>query len=203
MIFNNKKDEQKKKDNVIDKKDERDEAEKSEAAAPQQDQDKKKAYDELGALKTQLEEEKKKSEEYLNNWKRAMADFQNFKKRQSELFGELVGAANQELILEILPIFDTFSLAVKHIPEELKNTEWVKGAVQTKAQFWDLLKRNGLEEIKAVGEKFNPAYHEAAETIESEKPEGEILEEVQKGYTLNGTVIRTAKVKVAKKKTEA
>lgn len=154
-------------------------------------------------IKKSLEEEKKKSEEYLNNWKLSMADFQNFKKRQSELFGELVGSANQELILDILPVYDTFSLVVKHIPDDLKDKEWTKGVTQTKAQFWDLLKSKGLEEIKAVGEKFNPAFHEAVETIESEKPEGEVLEEVQKGYTLNGTVIRTAKVKVAKQKNKS
>lgn len=158
----------------------------------------------VAVLRKALEEEKKKSEEYLNNWKRAMADFANYKKRQTELFGELVGAANQELILALLPIYDTFSLAVKHIPADLKDAEWTKGVVQIKAQFWDLLKSKGLEEIKSIGEKFNPEFHEAVEMVEMPSDggnsEGEILEEVQKGYTLNGSVIRTAKVKVAKQK---
>lgn len=161
---------------------------------------------ELAALKKQLEDEKKKSEEYLNNWKRAMADFANYKKRQSELFAELVNSAGQEMIMEILPIYDTFSLAVKHIPEDLKDKEWTKGIVQLKIQLEDLLKDKELEEIKSIGEKFNPEFHEAVEIVSppsgGEKPESEILEEVQKGYTLNGMVIRTAKVKVAKKKKE-
>lgn len=158
-------------------------------------------------LKKQLEEEKKKSEEYSNNWKRAMADFANYKKRQSELFAELVNSAGQEIIMEILPIYDTFSLAIKHIPDDLKDKEWTKGVVQLKSQLEDLLKSKGLEEIKSVGEKFNPEFHEAVEMVSSpasgEKPEGEILEEVQKGYKLNGIVIRTAKVKVAKQKNKS
>ncbi|MBU3925395.1 nucleotide exchange factor GrpE [Patescibacteria group bacterium] len=149
-----------------------------------------------------LEEEKKKSAEYHDHWKRAMADFQNYKKRQSELFGELVGAANQDLILALLPIFDAFCLAVNCVPEDIKDTEWAKGVAQIKFQLGDLLKSKGLEEIRSIGEKFNPEFHEAVEMVDppagGEKPEGEILEEAQKGYKLNGMVIRTAKVKVAK-----
>ena len=162
-----------------------------------------KGENESELLKKQLEEEKKKAVEYQNHWKRAMADFQNYKKRQSELFAELVNSAGQEMIMEILPIYDTFTLAVKHIPEDLKDKEWTKGVVQLKNQLESLLKNKGLEEIKSVGEKFDPGLHEAVEMVDSpsgeEKPEGEILEEVQKGYKLNGMVIRTAKVKVAKK----
>lgn len=159
---------------------------------------------ELELLKKQLEEEKEKAAEYQNHWKRAMADFQNYKKRQSELFADLVNSAGQEMINEILPIFDTFTLAVKHIPEDLKDKEWTRGVVQLKEQLASLLKSKGLEEIKSVGEKFNPEFHEAVEMVDSpvgeEKPEGEILEEAQKGYKLNGMVLRTAKVKVAKNK---
>ncbi len=156
------------------------------------------ADDELKELKKQLEEEKKKSAEYQDHWKRAMADFQNYKKRQSELFADLVNSAGQEMIMEILPIYDTFTLAVKHIPEDLKDAEWTKGVVQIKEQLASLLRSKGLEEIKSISEKFNPEFHEAVETVDSEKQEGEILIEVQKGYKLNGAVIRTAKVKVAK-----
>lgn len=154
----------------------------------------------------ELEDEKKKTEEYLNNWKRAEADFINYKKRQSELFADLANAANFNIVLEILPIYDTFCLAVQHIPEDIKNTDWAKGVIQLKIQLENLLQNKGLEEIKSVGEKFNPEFHEAVEMINlsagGEKPEGEILEETQKGYTLNGVVVRTAKVKVAKSRNQ-
>lgn len=154
--------------------------------------------DECGCDK-EMNEEKKRSEEYLNNWKRAEADFINYKKRQSELFTDLANAANFNMVLEILPIFDTFCLAVGHTPENIKNTDWAKGVLQLKIQLENLLKSKGLEEIRSVGEKFDPELHEAVEIVDSGKEEGEILEEVQKGYKLNGAVIRTAKVKVAKK----
>jgi molecular chaperone GrpE len=170
---------------------------KSSATGGQQDE---KGASELEILKKQLEEEKKKSDEYHDHWKRSLADFQNYKKRQSELFTDLVNSAGEEMIMAILPIFDTFCLAVNYVPKDIKDTDWAKGVLQIKSQFGDLLKSKGLEEIKSVGEKFNPEFHEAVEMIESEKPEGEILEEVQKGYKLNGLVIRTAKVKVAKGK---
>lgn len=158
------------------------------------------AGNELELLKKQLGEEKEKAAEFHEHWKRAMADFQNYKKRQSELFADLVNSAGQEILMEILPIYDTFSLAVKYVPEELKDKEWTKGVIQLKKQLEDLLKSKGLEEIKSIGDKFNPEFHEAVEMVDSEKPEGEVLEEVQKGYKLNGLVIRTAKVKVAKQK---
>lgn len=170
---------------------------KNGAAGDEQDE---KSGKELEILKKQLEEEKKKAVEYNDHWKRAMADFQNYKKRQSELFADLVNSAGQEMIMEILPIYDTFSLAVKYVPEDLKDKEWTRGVVQLKEQMASLLKSKGLEEIKSIGEKFNPEFHEAVEMVDSEKPEGEILAEVQKGYKLNGMVTRTAKVKVAKKK---
>lgn len=177
---------------------------KNQQAAQSEGGKKDSATNELISMKKELEAEKKKTEEYLNNWKRAQADFENYKKRQSELFGEIVNSASAGIILEILPIYDTFSLAIKHTPEEIKSKEWVKGIVQLKSQLENLLKDRGAEEIKSVGEKFNPEFHEAVEMVDSpageEKPEDEILEEVQKGYKLNGMVIRTAKVKVAKGK---
>lgn len=170
------------------------------------DENDEKSENGIEMLKKQLEEEKKKSAEYQDHWKRAMADFQNYKKRQSELFAELVNSAGQEMIMEILPIYDTFNLAVRHIPEDLKDKEWTKGVVQLKEQLASLLKNKGLEEIKSIGEKFNPEFHEAVEMVDlpegEEKQEGEILKEAQKGYKLNGAVIRTAKVKVVKKKGE-
>ncbi len=154
-------------------------------------------------IKKELEDEKKRAEEYLNNWKRSQADFINYKRRQSELFGELVDSANTRLILDILPVYDAFSIAASQVPKDMEKSEWAKGIVQIKLQLEDLLKKKGLEEIKSVGEKFNPEFHEAVEMVSlpagEEKPEGEILEEAQKGYKLNGMVIRTAKVKVAKK----
>ena len=149
-------------------------------------------------LKKELEKCKEQAEEYLNGWQRTKADFENYKKRQAKIFGELKQMASQNLILEILPTLDAFKSAGQHLPEELKNSEWAKGILQIKNQLENLLQENGLEEIKAAGEIFNPDLHEAVEKIEmKDKKENEIIEEIQKGYCLNKQVIRTAKVKIA------
>lgn len=133
----------------------------------------------------ELEELKKKCEEYLNGWKRERADFLNYKKEEMERIGQLVKYANEELILKLLPVLDNMCLAAEHIKDE--------GVMQIKKQFEDFLAKEGIEPIKTIGEKFDPA------TMEAVEGEGEtVAEEVQRGYTLHGKVIRPAKVKVEK-----
>ncbi len=85
------------------------------------DADLKENGEDIGLLTKELEDSKKKMEEYFNNLKRCQADFINYKRRQSELFGELVDSANARLILDILPVYDAFSIAVDQAPNELKN----------------------------------------------------------------------------------
>ena len=146
----------------------------------------------------ELEKYKKQAEEYLNGWQRTKADFENYKKRQAKIFNELEQMASQNLILEILPILDAFKSAGRHLPEELKNSEWAKGVLQIKNQLENLLQENGLEEIKSIGEIFDPNLHEVIEKVKMKnKKENEIIEEIQKGYLLNKQIIRTAKVKIA------
>ena len=148
--------------------------------------------------KTELEQVKQKMEEYLDGWKRAKADYSNQKKEFEKKEKEIVQFANATLILEIMPIYDNFKLAWKHIPEEHKNEdEWLKGIEHIKKQFADMLKRLGLEEIKTVGEKFNPEFHEAVGTEKVEgKKSGEVLEEIKSGYILYDKVLEPAKVKI-------
>lgn len=145
-------------------------------------------------LKIQIKELEQKAEEYLNGWKRVKADFVNYKKEQEQVFSEFVKFANQSLILQILPVLDNFNLAIKHLPEDLKDSEWVKGVLHIKTQLEDIMKTQGLEEIKVTkGELLNPQLHEV---IGGRVGGNLIVEEVQKGYKLHGKVIRAAKVKV-------
>lgn len=162
-------------------------------------EEKNKSVSELDKLKKELELTKKKAEEYLNGWKRAKADYLNFKKDTEKRQAEIIQFANAALIAELLPIFDHFKIALKHIPAEHKDLEWVKGIKHIKKQFIDFLKKLGIEEIKTVGQKFKPDLHEAVahEPKEGFKPDI-IFAEVKPGYTLHGRVIQPAKVKVAK-----
>jgi len=150
-------------------------------------------------LKEKLEECERLKEEYLAGWQRERADFLNYKKGELERIGEIIKYGDLGLILKILPIADNFELAEKNLPENLKTDENVKGILQTKNQILDFLKNQGVEEIKSVGEKFDPNFHEVIEEVEvKDKEPGIVIEEIQKGYKINGRLLRPAKVKISK-----
>jgi molecular chaperone GrpE len=163
-------------------------------------------------LKKKLEECEKKTAEYLAGWQRERADFLNYKKEEMERITGLVGYAAQELVIRMFPILDNLDLAEKKLPEDLRKDENVKGLLLIKNQILEFLKSQGIEEIKSVGEKFDPRLHEIVGEVESsdlsseaqgakegEKVEsGIIIEEIQKGYKVNGELLRPVKVKVAK-----
>jgi molecular chaperone GrpE len=138
----------------------------------------------------------KEKEEYLAGWQRERADFLNYKKDEMARISEILKYATEGLILKILPILDNFHEAEKAIPPNEKN-KFLDGVLQIKKQIKELLEKEGIEEIKALEEKFDPDLHEAVGTAEG-KELGKIVEEVKKGYKLNGKVLRPAKVKIIK-----
>ena len=143
----------------------------------------KKAKDELKACQ-------KERAEYLAGWQRAKADYINLQREHEKKIADYFKFANEGLILEILPILDSFEAAIKNGGD--------KGIEQLYNQLLGVLKNNGLESIKALGEKFNPELHEVIETVKSDKGEGIVVEEIQRGYKLHGKVIRPSKVKIGK-----
>lgn len=141
--------------------------------------------EEVEVVKKELEKTKEKSEEYLNGWKRERADFLNYKKEEMERIASLVKYANEEIILNLLPILDNLSLAESHIKDQ--------GLSQIKKQLEDFLKKEGIEPIETIGKEFDP------NTMEAIDGDGELVsEELQRGYTLHGKLIRPAKVKISK-----
>jgi molecular chaperone GrpE len=146
---------------------------------------------EIEKLKIELENIKKQAEEYLNGWKRAKADYLNREREIEKEKVEWIKFANLELILNLLPILDSFEACLGANVEN--NNEWSKGVLQIKQQFESFLKAQGVEKIETIGEKFNPELHEVVE----KRGEGcEIIEEIQVGYILHGCAIRPAKVVV-------
>lgn len=145
--------------------------------------------------KLELEELKSKCAEYLDGWKRAQADYQNLLKEIAKSRREYVKYANENLILEILPILDNFKLAFNQIPEAEKNSAWVAGFQHIKKQIEELLRNNGCEEIKTVGQLFNPLEHEAIEQVSNEAhADNAVVLEKKPGYKLNNKVVQAAKV---------
>ncbi len=135
--------------------------------------------------KDSAEELKARCEEYLSGWKRERADFINYKKEESDRISSLAKFANEGLILNFLPVLDNLLLAQSHINDT--------GLLQVIKQFQDLLAKEGIEEIEVLGKPFDPNIMEAVEG------EGEtVLEEVMRGYTIHGKLIRPAKVRVTK-----
>ncbi len=142
-------------------------------------------------LKERLKNLEGISEEYLNGWKRTKADYLN---REKEIVLEKqrwIGLANLEIILKLLSVLDSFENVLKHQEKDLKRKNWVQGIEQIKKQLEVILKEDGVEKIKALGEEFNPFFHEALQR----KGDGEkIIEEIQSGYLMKGKVIRPTKV---------
>ena len=142
----------------------------------------------LKKIKSRLKSCEKERGEYLAGWQRAKADLINYKKEQEQKNSEVFKFANENLILEILPVLDSFEEAMKHSKDE--------GIKQLYNQLKNILKSNGVEEIKSVGEKFDPEFHESVEEGRGRK--GIVIKELQKGYSLNKKTIRPSKVRVGK-----
>ncbi len=144
-------------------------------------------------IRNKLKSCQKEKAEYLSGWQRAKADLINYKKEQENKISEYYKFANKGLILEILPVLDSFEQALKHISKQEK-----ENIQQIHNQLKNILKINGVEEISTLGNKFDPELHEAIEEIKSDKKPGIIIKEVQKGYKLHGKTIRASRVKVSK-----
>ncbi len=138
-------------------------------------------------------------DEYLAGWQRAKADFLNYKKEEAMRISELMNYFRAGQVSKILRVIDNWDRAMKHTPEEIKDSIWLRGIEMIENQLKDFLKAEGVKEIKTDGEKFNPEFHEAIEEEDNDSGEtGEILEVLEKGYTLNNKLIRPAKVKINK-----
>ena len=150
-------------------------------------------------LKEDIEKLKGECEEYLNGWKRAKADLANYKKDELKRLEELVRFANEDIIRDLLNILDSFDLALQAME---KSGEVEKGVYLIQNQLEDLLRRRGLEKMDVQeGQLFDPSMHEAVMVTDGpDEKEGLIAEEIEKGYVLNGKVMRPAKVKVYKHK---
>ena len=130
-------------------------------------------------------------EEMTNIAKRAMADLANIKRQFSEERTQLMAMGKVTVLTELLPVLDNLTRAFTHIPEDLKENDWVKGVENVKTQFEGLLTSSGLDEIP-TSVPVDPNLHEVVTVAPGETDQ--IVETLEKGYTLNGRVIRAAKV---------
>lgn len=139
-------------------------------------------------------EKKEPEEDGDTRYLRLMADFQNYKKRVEKEKTDLYSYANEKLITEMLDVIDNFERALEH---DDGDDGFKEGMEMIFKQLSDVLEKAGLAEIPALGEEFDPNFHNAVMTEETEEYEsGKVSGVMQKGYTLNGKVIRPSMVKV-------
>ena len=129
---------------------------------------------------------------------RERADAMNMRRRHDEQIMNLKSTLKADVVNDLLPVIDNFERALKHVPEELKENDYVKGVQGVVAQFDKTLADMGVKRIQTIGEDFNPHFHEAVGIEDGEGDKEVVSEELQAGYQIGDTVIRHAMVKVTK-----
>lgn len=162
------------------------------------DQDNKQAKEEPKSEVSSEDFEKLKLDfdNLQNQLKRAVADYQNLEKRVAEGRAELTSWASTELLKKLVTVLDYYDKALEGVSGEEKNSGWFRGVELATQQLRNVLQSEGLEQVGADG-PFDPTLHEAVDMREGE--DNMILEVVEKGYNLNGKILRPAKVVVGKR----
>ena len=148
-----------------------------------------------------LREKAAKAEEHWDRFLRQQAEFDNVRKRLERERVEFQRYAHEDIIADLLGILDDLERSVEAAQDKQENfSAFLKGIEMILAHLYELLKKRGVAPMEALGRPFDPNQHEALLQTESgEHEDGEVLEELQKGYRLHDRVLRTAKVRVAKK----
>ncbi len=153
--------------------------------------------DELAKLNKNLEEKDEEIIELKSHIQRLQADFDNFRKQGEKQKQDLIRYANEGLILKFIDVYEDMERALENSTNE---DELKEGLELIYSKMKNTLEKEGVEEIPAVGEKFDPFKHEALLTVDSPDHENnEIVDELMKGYTLKDKVIKYSKVRVCKK----
>jgi len=158
----------------------------------------------IDVLTTELEATRRTSSEYLDALQRERAEFQNFKRRTNEERMRDLGLAAEDLIRKVLTLADDFDRAIEARPASIADDPWFEGIAAIDRKLRLLLESEGVSSIDAApGRPFDPREHEAiANVAGTDQPDGEIVEEVRRGYRLSGRVIRPALVVVATSTTD-
>ncbi|MEK7586821.1 MAG: nucleotide exchange factor GrpE [Patescibacteria group bacterium] len=153
----------------------------------------------LKNLREKLAVCQKEKLDYLEMSQRLKADYVNLKKSETEARSEIAKFAKADLLLELISLADNFEMAFQNKAVwETVALNWRQGVEYIYSRLESILTQNGLETIKPLGQMFDPNLHHSVEsiTVTEKEKDNQILEVVEKGYTLNGKVIRPAKVKV-------
>lgn len=156
--------------------------------------------EQAGSLEEQLQAARAQAAEYLEGWQRARAEFANFKRRTEGEREELTRFANSGLVYQLLPILDDLNRAEETLPDDLRRLDWVDGVLMVARKLQTTLESAGLEPIQALGEPFDPNYHDAViyAPVDDSAMSDRVVEELQKGYLFGGKVLRPTMVRVGR-----
>jgi molecular chaperone GrpE len=148
-------------------------------------------------VSAELRVAQEEAQETFARYQRLAADFENYKRRTRQEMAERTQYANEELLRKLLPVLDSFKRLIDHAPSGT-DPAWFEGVKLVARQFEATLEAQGLSPIQALGQKFDPAQHEAIAREETDAhEEGTVIEEMQPGYRLHDRVLRPTLVKVA------
>ncbi len=158
-----------------------------------------KLTEQIEALRAELDEQAAKADEYLLALQRERAEFTNFRRRTAEERERLLGLAGEDLIRKVLALADDFDLAIESRPPELGEDAWAEGVAAIDRKLRTLLESEGVTAVEASpGTPFDPREHEAVASVPGTgRADGEIVDEIRRGYRLRDRVIRPALVAVA------
>ena len=161
-------------------------------------EDSKESGKKLFGKKNKKDKKDEKIEELTDRLTRQMAEFDNFRKRSEKEKSQMYEIGAKDIIEKILPVVDNFERGLGSVPEEEKNAPFVEGMEKIYKQLMTTLESVGVKPIEAVGQEFNPDFHNAVMHVEDEGlGENIIAEEFQKGYMYRESVVRHSMVKVA------
>ena len=170
------------------------ETEESQDTKDTESKEKKKFF----AKKEKKDKKEEKIEELTDSLTRQMAEFDNFRKRTEREKSQMYEIGAKDIIEKILPVIDNFERGLAAVPEESKEDPFVEGMEKIYKQIMTTLEGVGVKPIEAVGQEFNPDFHNAVMHVEDEEAgENIITEEFQKGYMYHDSVVRHSMVKVA------
>jgi molecular chaperone GrpE len=160
------------------------------------EQEEKALKEDLDHLERTLEEERKRNEEYLTNLRYLQADFENYRKRMDREIRELEEFSTLGLVRKLIPVLDDLELAATSATKA-EDAGLVEGVKMVQKNLTSALESEGLQSIRALGKPFDPSSHEAVDKVQGkDNSEDIVIEEMRKGYTFKGKVLRPSAVKV-------
>lgn len=144
----------------------------------------------------EMEQIRRDASEMLDQLQRARAEFANYRRRQEQEQELLRQRATERLVTRLLPVADDFERALRSVPEEIAQNRWIEGVRLVERKLWNVLEGEGISVMESLGQPFDPSRHEAVMVDEEAGSADTVIEEFQRGYFVNDSVLRPAMVKV-------